>query len=119
MKKLNQFIIISLLKLSLIIISLNNFSHAAANSNQNVTGTIARIYLQDSNYFFRFSGADTCARPSANEYYIFTTATPLSKQYYALLLATAHTKKEITVRIKTDCNTTKNKEFFYIFQDFK
>lgn len=119
MKKLNQYIIISLLKLSLIIIPLNTFSHAAVNSNQDVTGTIERIYLQDSNYFFRFTGTDTCAKPSTNEYYIFTTASPLAKQYYALLLAAAHSKKEITARIKTDCKTAGNKEIIYIFQDFK
>ncbi|EML4809019.1 hypothetical protein NRF55_003200 [Acinetobacter baumannii] len=92
----------------------------ATNYNQDVTGTIERIYLNGDIYFFRLNGNDTCAKKTNgyNEYYIFNVSQPHAKSWYALILTAAQNRKPITVRVKTDCKIDAQKEIMYIFQDY-
>lgn len=92
----------------------------AINYNQDVTGTIERIYLNGDTYFFRLNGDDTCAKKTNgyNEYYTFKVSQPHSKSWYALILIAAQTRKPITVRVSTDCKIDAQKEITYIFQDY-
>lgn len=105
---------------SLFILAISTSTFAATNSDQNVIGTIERIYLSGDTYFFRLNGNDTCAKKTNgyNEYYTFKVSQPHSKNWYALILTAAQTRKPITVRVSTDCKIDAQKEIMYIFQDY-
>ncbi|WP_111856115.1 hypothetical protein [Acinetobacter oleivorans] len=105
---------------TIFMLAISTFSFSATNIDQNVTGTIERVYLNGDTYYFRLNGNDTCAKKANgyNEYYIFKVGQPHAKNWYALILIAAQNRKPITVRVSTDCKIDAQKEIMYIFQDY-